>query len=224
MMVRLGILTADLLLIHDENYIDWYSGLGTFGEVIYSLIRSQEPETVVEIGSAYGLSTCFIASALQRNKCGKLYSIDPHEKTNWNDGGYTTDTLKIVQGRLKDLYLSEYVEHIQLYSKDAIISWSRPIDLLFIDGSHTYEDVENDFWGFIPHIKLGGLVLFHDTIWESLRSSSEYRTDIGVPQVVQQLQDKGYPMITLPEHLGLTILQNSVGGFKLVDQPAVEEV
>ena len=41
-------------------------------------------------------------------------------------------------------------------------TWSKPIHLLFIDGSHRYEDVLADFAGFFPGVVPGGIVACHD--------------------------------------------------------------
>ncbi len=42
----------------------------------YLACRARQPETVVETGVAYGVTTSFILAALERNRCGRLYSID----------------------------------------------------------------------------------------------------------------------------------------------------
>jgi predicted O-methyltransferase YrrM len=36
------------------------------------------------------------------------------------------------------------------------------IDLLFIDGDHTYEGCLEDIYGFYPYVRLGGLIAVHD--------------------------------------------------------------
>ena len=38
----------------------------------------------------------------------------------------------------------------------------RSIDLLFIDGDHSYEGVKGDFERYAPMVSPGGAVLFHD--------------------------------------------------------------
>jgi len=67
--------------------IDFATGLSSSAWLLYGLARSLRPETCVEIGSATGWSTCHIALALRENVHGKLYAIDPHASTNWNDPG-----------------------------------------------------------------------------------------------------------------------------------------
>jgi predicted O-methyltransferase YrrM len=216
LMVRVGLLPADTLLLYDNNAFDWYTGFGPYAQVMYSLVISMKPHCVVEIGSAYGYSTCFIAAALQRTKSGKLLSIDPHEKTGWNDGKQADNTYDIVKKRLSILRLSAFVEIIRAYSYQAVENWIRPIDILLVDGSHTYADVKRDFEKYIPHVKPGGYIVFHDTMWEYHKENQYYREDQGVPKFVQELQDIGYPMVTLREGWGLTLVQNSLNGFKLL--------
>jgi predicted O-methyltransferase YrrM len=38
------------------------------------------------------------------------------------------------------------------------------IDLLFIDGDHRYEGVRRDFQMYVPMVRLGGIVAFHDIV------------------------------------------------------------
>lgn len=215
-LVRIGFLPADSLLLYDSDCFAWYSGFGDFATMVYALVRNLRPTVIVEVGSAYGKSTCFFAAALQRNGKGTLFSIDPHSPTNWNDGNAAEDTFEIVHNRLRELRLAKFVEQMRMLSSQAIQSWDKPIDLLLLDGSHTYEDVRADFLGFMPHIKNGGFVLFHDTMWGIHQDSHWYRADQGVPKFVQELQVLGYPLVTLKVGWGLTILQNSLGGFPLI--------
>src|SRR5439155_15474564 len=39
-----------------------------------------------------------------------------------------------------------------------------PLDLLFIDGDHTYEGVKRDFEMYSPMVRPGGIVAFHDIV------------------------------------------------------------
>ena len=67
------------------------------------------------------------------------------------------------------------------------------LDLLFIDGSHHYEDVRSDFVRFRELVRPGGLIAFHDIV-EDYATRYGRPTAMwagGVPQVWRELRD-GY--------------------------------
>src|SRR5438874_13144930 len=88
--------------------IPFNSGLGDSANLLYGLVRSMKPETCVEIGSARGKSACYIGIALTENGQGRLYAIDPHRPTNWNDAD-SADTLESIRANIAALGLSEHV-------------------------------------------------------------------------------------------------------------------
>ena len=51
-----------------------------------------------------------------------------------------------------------------LQGKSAMVGkqWKEPIDLLFVDGDHSYEGAKLDIDSWLPHLKQGGYVVFHD--------------------------------------------------------------
>ena len=81
--------------------IPFASGLGDSVWVLYGLARSLKPEVCVEIGSARGKSACHVGLALEENGKGKLYAIDPHTKTEWNDSN-SVETYEVMRQRLQD--------------------------------------------------------------------------------------------------------------------------
>src|SRR5262249_45414617 len=144
---------------------DFYSGLNDSAWMLHSMARSLKPDVCVEIGSARGRSACFIGLALAQNGRGKLFAIDPHTQTDWNDT-QSDETLPIMQAHLESLDLTPYVEIVRKTSGEAAENWNRKIDLLFIDGDHSYEGVRRDWDLFSPHVSPFGVVVFHDTIWD----------------------------------------------------------
>lgn len=94
----------------------------------------------VEIGAARGKSASYIGTALKENRHGKLYSIDPHCQTSWNDSN-SIDTFEIFRKNIARFGLEDYVVCVREYSNAAAKGWTRPIDLLFIDGDHTYAEI-----------------------------------------------------------------------------------
>jgi predicted O-methyltransferase YrrM len=113
---------------------------------------------LVEIGSYKGRSTCSLALAC-RGSNRRVFAIDPF------DGGPDlpkADSLPEFEQNVKRCGVSGQVKPIVGVSVEVAKSWNKPIQLLFVDGSHKYEDVLADFAGFFPHVVPGGIVAFHD--------------------------------------------------------------
>src|SRR5690242_4920627 len=70
---------------HRLAQVEFCSGLGDSAWLLYGIARSLKPKIAVEIGSARGKSACFVGMALKENGFGRLYAIDPHTRTDWND-------------------------------------------------------------------------------------------------------------------------------------------
>jgi len=67
-----------------------------------------------------------------------------------------------------------------------------PLDLLFIDGDHSYDGVKADFANYSPLVRPGGLIVFHDIV-PDFGSRHGKPTDSytgGVPVFWQELKTK----------------------------------
>jgi predicted O-methyltransferase YrrM len=197
--------------------IDFSSGLGDSAHLLYGLARSLKPRIAVEIGSARGRSACFVGLALKENGSGRLYAIDPHIQTAWNDLG-AIDTFSTMRQNVAELDLGGVVEIVRSTSADAAATWSEPIDLLFIDGDHSYDAVKADWTRFSPFVSEFGVVVFHDTIWDRRPDARYGRADMGVPAFVEELRNTGYPVVTIDRDFGVSMVQPSVGGVSLAKE------
>jgi predicted O-methyltransferase YrrM len=202
-----------------DHWVPWNSGLGDAVQILYALVRALRPHVVVEIGSARGKSTCAMSLACKQNRSGKVFAIDPHGPTEWNDVGGASETFDFLSRRLRDYRLTEWCELIRATSAAAADAWDRPIDFLFIDGDHSFDGVKFDFEAFRPWLTDRSLVAFHDTTWEYHRDHPWYHEGMGVPAYLQRLQDAGYQSITLPAVPGLTLLYPRIGGFPFLPSP-----
>jgi len=174
-----------------------------------------KPRVAVEIGSARGKSACYIGMAIKHNGSGQLYAIDPHTSTNWNDDN-SVDTYNIMRSNLQELDLTDIVTVLREYSGTALAKLPKPIDVLFIDGDHSYEGVKADWDNFTPHMSRFGVIVFHDTIWDLKPNSKWYRQDMGVPRFVDELRRSGYPVLTVDRDCGVSVVQPQRGGISLI--------
>ena len=129
------------------------------GKWLFKIARSLPSEaTLVEIGSYKGRSTCCLALGCGASK-KKVFAIDTF------DGGPNlpkANSLPDFEANLARLGVAGSVESIVALSTEAARTWGKPIDFLFVDGSHLIDDVLADFAGFFPYVVPGGIVAFHD--------------------------------------------------------------
>jgi predicted O-methyltransferase YrrM len=113
---------------------------------------------IVEIGSFKGRSTCCLAAGCRGN--GKrIFAVDTF------DGGSDlprANSFPDFSENVERCGFSSCIEPVIGLSTEVAKTWNKPIHLLFIDGSHFYEEVLGDFNGFFPHVVRGGIVAFHD--------------------------------------------------------------
>ncbi len=211
-IIRRGLRTAGFELrrietgsLLDLQSLEISSGLGDSAWLLFGLVRSMKPTTCVEIGSARGKSACFIGAALRENRSGTLYAIDPHCLTSWNDTD-SIDTYDLLLQNLRRADVVDYVKIIRQPSDQVAQNWHLPIDMIFIDGDHSYEGVKRDWEYFSRFVQPFGIVVFHDTLWD-LKPDRRYRPDMGVPRFVDELRQSGYPVTTLDRDFGVSIAQ-----------------
>ena len=116
---------------------------------------------IVEIGSFKGRSTCCLAYGCEGTG-KKVYAIDTFDGNETDF--YRRDFFDEFRNNIEKTRLADYVIPIKGLSANVLKTWDKPIHLLFIDGSHKYEDVLEDFSGFFPHVVFGGIVAMHDVV------------------------------------------------------------
>jgi predicted O-methyltransferase YrrM len=120
---------------------------------------------VVELGVYEGSSAVVLVRAMTPGS--ELVLVDPYSAdTRWAalpQGAWanaTASRLAVARARRRG---GPAVRWIRQRSQDVGRSWSgRPVDLLFIDGDHSYEGCREDWEMWRDHVALGGFVAFHD--------------------------------------------------------------
>jgi predicted O-methyltransferase YrrM len=134
------------------------------GEILYKLAQlNKNLGVIVELGSYKGKSTICLAQGSKRVNGGKVYALDNFIGDSYI-GIKKTSFYNQFLSSIEKYSLKEYVESIRGDFSEAAKSWDKPIRLLFIDGSHNYEDVKRDFENWEPKVAPGGIIVFHDAL------------------------------------------------------------
>ena len=139
----------------------WLSGKE--GEFLY-LLAKQVPQgqAIVEIGSWQGRSTIWLAIGSLAGNKNPVYAIDPHCRSESHLSEGETNTEDIFRENIRKAGVDHIVVPLVKKSGEAIGGWRKDIGLLWIDGSHEYEDVKRDFLLWELHLKPLGFIAFHD--------------------------------------------------------------
>ena len=140
------------------------------GEILYSIARNLRPETVVEIGSFIGYSSICFAQAMEDNNqgVGTVYGIDlfhPHTKHPLFLKQDVDNPLQLAEDNAKKAGLDHRIVFLKGSSHELagdLLSKIGPIDILFIDGDHTYNGVLRDYNLYHAKVRKNGLIIFHD--------------------------------------------------------------
>lgn len=131
-----------------------------------SYLASRVPEhgVIVELGSCWGRSACYLAAGLQEvGRQAQIYCVDLWELGVDTPKRYhRPDAFKKFQNNLEKLQLWSYIHPIKADTAATAKAWTTPIDLLFIDAGHKYDEVLADYRAWAPKVKPGGVIAFHD--------------------------------------------------------------
>jgi MMP 1-O-methyltransferase len=127
----------------------------------------------VEIGSWQGKSTICIARGLRGNSQAMLTCIDPFDASGDNESSDEYDNRATdIGGPLRRAFeenlaaadVRNIVDVLPGLSHEHAGSIIDPIDLLFLDGNHSYESVRRDYDDWSPKIRAGGFLAMHDVV------------------------------------------------------------
>jgi glycosyltransferase involved in cell wall biosynthesis/GT2 family glycosyltransferase len=164
----------------------------------YWLVTVARPRSIVELGTHNGVSYSALCEAVLHARLDtRCYAVDTWKEDDrqGRDGQEVFDDLR----RFHDAHYGGFSELLRCRFDEALAYFSdASIDLLHIDGSHSYDDVKRDFASWLPKLSDRAIVLFHRTnlrergfgvwrLWQELREaypSFEFLHDHGLGMLV----------------------------------------
>lgn len=167
-------------------------------EVLFNAARLADDGLVVEIGSYQGLSTANMAAGRKlREKTDKqkMFAIDPFCDEFDKGGTNNRDHFQpIFEENMRRCDVLDMINIICALSKDVHGQFQpNSIEVLFVDGDHTYEGIRADYDNYIDKLMFEGLVMFHDAPFEGpTKFLNELEKDNRVVRVLEQNSMRGY--------------------------------
>ena len=154
---------------------------------LLSRLQEKQVKTILEVGSSHGGSLVFYDHIVGED--GLVIGMENAPEYAFSvirQSGYTPKS---------NIKLLEMVSHLNSTLTAVKKSLNkRPLDFLFIDGDHSYEGAKQDYEMYMPLVKEGGLIGFHDAAIE--------------PRVSRLLDEITLPKEMLPIHfMGIMLIQ-----------------
>ncbi|HSS28854.1 MAG TPA: class I SAM-dependent methyltransferase [Usitatibacter sp.] len=179
----------------------WWIGHIPFA---FELVGRLRPRAVVELGTYSGSSFAAFCQALEAAGVdGRCYGIDLWEGDihmgKFDDSLFReiSDYVRSHHPRTAELVREDFNRAVHRFADGSI-------DLLHIDGTHTYEAVANDFRTWLPKMSPRGVVLFHD-VNVNLQNTGPASAKFGVRRFFDETKAR-YPHFEFPHCWGLGVM------------------
>lgn len=200
-----------------------------FGFMFYSIARTMRPQKTIVIGSKAGFSVLCFALALKDNEGHTIrivncydtelqspnekstlhfidpsYSSDKGDKSHWYGIGFWDDAEK-VKSHWKKFGVADFIEHYKLTSQEYLKDKNclSEVDLLYIDGDHSYEGILHDFNEYHKILKKDAIIIAHD-VDPALK---DFDSETGGYQALCDLDRSKFEVFRLPIYPGLAIVK-----------------
>jgi hypothetical protein len=146
------------------------------------LVRATEPRVLVELGTFTGVSySAFCHAVVEASLPTRCHAVDTWQGDR-HAGAYGEEVYEDFR-QFHDRHYGQFSSLLRCTFDAALDRLADgSIDLLHIDGLHTYEAVRHDFESWLPKLSQRAVVLFHDT---NVRDG-----DFGVWRLWEELRDR----------------------------------
>jgi len=131
------------------------------GYFLFNLAYATDAENAIEIGTAFGYSTCWIAAGMMLNRAVNnwLGTIDCHM-----EGGLGEEGHKFAQKIAQEFGLERVIKFFVSRSPEELPCMinRRQLSFAFIDGDHRNNQPAKDYQGIRPFLSTSSIIVWHD--------------------------------------------------------------
>lgn len=156
-------MTGQNYFLEHPRYLDNPHGWIQHIPFAFFLVETLQPALITELGTYSGNSYFAFCQAVKDMKIpSNCYAIDTWEG-DIHVGNYKNDVFERVS-RINEKEFSHFSTLKRMTFDQALPDFrDNSIDLLHIDGTHTYGAVKHDFESWLPKMSEEGIILLHDT-------------------------------------------------------------
>ncbi|PTE09467.1 glycosyltransferase [Mesorhizobium helmanticense] len=170
-----------------------------FGHVPFAqwLVNATHPNVLVELGTHAGVSySAFCSTVARGNLNTRCFAVDTWKGDD--HAGHYPEQIYVGFSRFNEANYGSFSTLLRKTFDDAVEHFADgTIDLLHIDGFHTYAAGSHDFNKWKPKLSDRAIVLFHDT--------NEYKDGFGIWRLWQELKQQ-FPTFEFLHSHGLGVL------------------
>jgi cephalosporin hydroxylase len=172
------------------------------------LIATKKPNIYVEVGVYHGFSYFAACQIIKGLKLGTVCKgVD-----TWAPGYcYNEEDPEVIYNKVFMHNEQNFKDFSYLIRSKSLVAarmaGHRSIDILHIDAGHSYEEVSADFMAWLPKMKRGGVVMFHDTMVDNVSGIDKTGAvvNLGVNKFWNEIINI-FPAFNFPHSMGLGVL------------------
>ena len=134
-----------------------------FGELLYRICQFFKPNSIVELGTSLGISTCYLSTA---NRQSKVYTFEGCSET----AQLAKKNFEKLDLQNIDITIGDFE-----YTLKGKLAQIENVDLAFIDGNHQQKPTINYFEEILKYANNNTIFIFDDIHWsKGMESAWEY--------------------------------------------------
>ena len=124
-----------------------------YAQLLFRIAKYYQPKTIVELGTSFGISTCYLVCA---NKSSKVFTLEGSK----NIAKTALQNFKQIESKNIELIRGEFEKTLPL-----LFDKIENVDLLFIDGNHRKKPTLDYFNLYLKKSKNSSIFIFDDIHW-----------------------------------------------------------